>query len=165
MLIKNSEAKVIEADNFSNETKYRMTIEHDGETYYWIGFIGEYGLDETWYNSKEEKIVEPDWADDVDSFFDLCEEKIKSDKTKRGRTECGFEVEEALVKELELQGFPSDLTRQVLRTYPIDQIIFESILKEASIKIDELQKAEGLSRDLVADHEQTRMADAEMGDL
>jgi len=142
MLIKNSEAKVILADNFASETKYRMTIEHEGKTYYWVGFIGEYGLDETWYDSEEKRIVEPDWADEVDSFFDVCEEKIESDKRNTGRTNCGFEVEEALVKELELQGFPSDLTRQVLRTYPIDQIIFESILKEASIKIDELQKAE-----------------------
>jgi hypothetical protein len=142
MLIKDSEAKVIEADNFSTETKYRMTIENEGETYYWIGFIGEYGLDETWYNSKEEKIVEPDWADDVESFFDLCDEKIASNKRSRGRTDCGYEVEEALEKELRLQGFPSDLIRQVLATYPIDQIIFESILKDASIKIDELQKTE-----------------------
>jgi hypothetical protein len=142
MLIKNSEAKVIEADNFSNETKYRMTIENEGKTYYWIGFIGEYGLDETWYDSEEKKISAPDWAYDLDSLFDICEEKIKSEKTKSGRTECGFEVEQALVKELELQGFPSDLIKQVLKTYPIDQIIFESILKEASIKIDELQKAE-----------------------
>jgi hypothetical protein len=142
MLIKHSEAKVIEADNFSTETKYRMTMEHEGKTYYWVGFIGEYGLDETWYDSEEKKIVEPDWADDVESFFDVCEEKIKSDKANSGRTECGFEVEEALAKELRLQGFPSDLIKQVLRTYPIDQIIFESILKEASIKIDELQKVE-----------------------
>jgi len=142
MQIKNSEAKVILADNFSSETKYRMTIEHEGKTYYWVGFIGEYGLDETWYDSEEKRIVEPDWADEVDSFFDVCDEKIESDKRKNGRTNCGFEVEEALVKELELQGFPSDLIRQVLATYPIDQIIFESILKEASIKIDELQKAE-----------------------
>ena len=76
------------------------------------------------------------------TLFDICEEKIEEEKKKSGRTECGFEVEQALVKELELQGFPSDLIKQVLRTYPIDQIIFESILKEASIKIDELQKAE-----------------------
>ena len=142
MQIKNSEAKVILADNFSSETKYRMTIEHEGKTYYWVGFIGEWGLDETWYDSDEKRIVEPDWADEVASFFDVCDEKIESDKRKSGRTNCGFEVEEALVKELELQGFPSDLIRQVLATYPIDQIIFESILKEASIKIDELQKAE-----------------------
>lgn len=165
MLIKNSDTKVIVADNFATETKYRMTIENEGKTYYWIGFIGEYGLDETWYDSEEKKIVEPDWADDLDSLFDICEEWIKSDKAKSGRTACGFEVEEALVKELELQGFPSDLIKQVLRTYPIDQIIFESILKEASIQIDELQKAQDVSRDLVSDHEQTRMADAEMGDL
>jgi hypothetical protein len=142
MLIKDSEAKVIIADNFSTETKYRMTMEHEGKTYYWVGFIGEYGLDETWYDSDEKRIVEPDWADEVDSFFDVCDEKITSDKRSRGRTDCGYEVEEALEKELRLQGFPSDLIRQVLATYPIDQIIFESILKEASIKIDELQKAE-----------------------
>jgi hypothetical protein len=142
MKIKDSEAKVILADNFSSETKYRMTIEHEGKTYYWVGFIGEYGLDETWYDSDEKRIVEPDWADEVDSFFDVCDEKIESDKRKSGRTNCGFEVEEAFVKELELQGFPSDLIRQVLATYPIDRIIFDSILKEASIKIDELQKAE-----------------------
>jgi hypothetical protein len=80
MLIKNSEAKVIEGDNFSSETKYRMTMEHEGKTYYWVGFIGEYGLDETWYDSEEKRIVEPDWADEVDSFFDVCEEKCKENE-------------------------------------------------------------------------------------
>lgn len=76
MLIKNSEVKVIEADNFSTETKYRMTVEYQGDTYYWIGFIGEYGSVEDWYNSKEEKITQPEWADDLE-LFDLCEEKFK----------------------------------------------------------------------------------------
>lgn len=143
MKIQDSEATVIHADNFAIEYKYRMTLEHDGETFYWHGFIGDYGSVEDWYNSNEERIVQPDWADDLDTF-DLCEEKIKQNKNKTviGRTDCGLEVEEALVKELILQGFPESLTRQVLSTYPIDRIIFEAILKEASIKIDELQKAE-----------------------
>lgn len=142
MNITDSEVKIIHADNFAIEHKYRMTLEHEGKTFYWIGFLGEYGFVDEWYDHEENRIVQPDWADDVESFFDLCEEKIKYDKVMSGRTECGFEVEEALVKELILQGFPETITRQVLRTYPIDQIIFESILKEASIKIDELQKAE-----------------------
>jgi hypothetical protein len=58
------------------------------------------------------------------------------------RTECGIEVEEAIIKELLLQGFPQDITRKVLATYNIDAIIFEHIMKEASIKIDDLHKAE-----------------------
>lgn len=57
------------------------------------------------------------------------------------RTSCGYEVEEALVRELKLQGFPEGLTRDVLATYPIDHIIFEAILKEASVIIDERWKA------------------------
>ena len=143
MNIKDSEASVIHADNFAVEYKYRMTLEHEGVTYYWHGFMGEYGQQDYWYNHKEELITQPDWVDDIEaSFFDICEDKIVSDKRKSGRTDCGYEVEEALVKELRLQGFPSDLIRQVLATYPIDRIIFDSILKEASIKIDELQKAE-----------------------
>ena len=58
------------------------------------------------------------------------------------RTECGIEVEEAIVKELLLQGFPEEITRKVLSSYGIDAIIFEHIMKEASIKIDDLHKAE-----------------------
>lgn len=142
MKISNTKIEVIEADNFSIETKYRMTLKHEGETVHWVGFIGEYGMVDEWYDSNERKISEPDWIDGEESLFDIAEEKIKYDKVMSGRTECGYEVEQALIKELELQGFPSDLIKQVLRTYPIDQIIFESILKEASIKIDELQKAE-----------------------
>jgi hypothetical protein len=142
MKIQDSKATIIHADNFAIEYKYCMTIEHDGDTYYWNGFIGDFGSDENWYDSKWSKIRQPDWADDLDSLFDLCEEKIKYEKVMSGRTECGFEVEEALVKELILQGFPEEITRKVIRTYPIDRIIFESILKEASIKIDELHKEE-----------------------
>jgi len=58
------------------------------------------------------------------------------------RTECGFEVEEAIVKELILQGFPEDITRKVLSSYSIDGIIFDSIMESASIKIDNLQRGE-----------------------
>jgi hypothetical protein len=58
------------------------------------------------------------------------------------RTSCGLEVEEAIVKELLLQGFPEEITRKVLLSYNVDGIIFEHIMKEASIKIDELHKAE-----------------------
>jgi len=105
------------------------------------------GMEATWFDSEGKKTVQPDWADELEesldkTLFDICEEKTEEDKKKSGRTDCGYEVEQALVKELELQGFPSDLIRQVLATYPIDRIIFDSILKEASIKIDELQKAE-----------------------
>jgi hypothetical protein len=143
----NDKLEVVEADSFSTSTAYRMTLKYEGETFYYRGETHEYGMDSYWYNSEGNKIADPDWADLIEesedkTLFDICEEKIEEEKKKSGRTECGFEVEQALVKELELQGFPSDLIRQVLRTYPIDQIIFESILKEASIKIDELQKAE-----------------------
>jgi len=143
----NDKLEVVEADSFSTSTAYRMTLKNEGETFYYRGETHEYGMDSYWYNSEGNKIADPDWADLIEesedkTLFDICEEKIEEDKKKSGRTECGFEVEQALVKELELQGFPSDLIRQVLATYPIDQIIFESILKEASIKIDELQKAE-----------------------
>jgi hypothetical protein len=58
------------------------------------------------------------------------------------RTSCGQEVEEAIVRELLLQGFPEKITRQVLSSYNIDGIIFEHIMKEASIKIDDLHKEE-----------------------
>jgi len=147
MNIIESKIEIIEADNFSIETKYRMTMKYEGETFYWNGFIGEYGMEATWFDSEGKKTVQPDWADELEesldkTLFDICEEKTEEDKKKSGRTDCGYEVEQALVKELELQGFPSNLIRQVLATYPIDRIIFDSILKEASIKIDELQKAE-----------------------
>jgi hypothetical protein len=62
------------------------------------------------------------------------------------RTSCGQEVEEAIVKELLLQGFPEGITRKVLSEYNIDGIIFEHIMKEASIKIDELDKRERASK-------------------
>lgn len=133
--------EVIEADNFSIEEKYRMTIEHEGETFYWIGFIGEYGSVEDWYNANEERIISPDWAKDLEDLFELCLNKVNEDKKQSGRTDCGYEVEQAIVKELLLQGFPMDLIKEVIRSYPIDQIIFEQIMKTASIKIDELQKA------------------------
>jgi hypothetical protein len=75
-----SKIEVIEADNFPVETKYRMTLKHEGETFYWIGFAGEYGQVEEWYDSDERKIVEPDWSEEVDCFFHLCEEKEKDNK-------------------------------------------------------------------------------------
>jgi hypothetical protein len=71
--------EVIEADNFSNETKYRMTIEHEGEKFYWIGFLGEYGSVEEWYDLAERKIQEPDWADSMD-LWELCDEKSKQNE-------------------------------------------------------------------------------------
>lgn len=58
------------------------------------------------------------------------------------RTECGLEVEEAIVKELILQGFPEDITRKVLSHYNIDGIIFDNIMAMASIEIDNEMKAE-----------------------
>jgi hypothetical protein len=54
------------------------------------------------------------------------------------RTECGLEVEEAIVKELVLQGFPEDTTRKVLASYNIDGILFDTIMRMASIEIDNL---------------------------
>ena len=63
--------EVIEADNFSIEEKYRMTIEHEGETFYWIGFIGEYGSVEDWYNANEERIISPDWAEDLEHIKNI----------------------------------------------------------------------------------------------
>ena len=143
MKIKDSEATVIHADNFAVEYKYRMTLEHEGKTYYWHGFMGEYGQQDYWYDQEEKLIVQPDWVDEIkDSLFDIAEDKIVSDKRKNNRTNCGHEVEEAIIKELLLQGFPLDLTKEVLRTYPIDEIIFEQIMKTASIQIDELQKVD-----------------------
>ena len=58
------------------------------------------------------------------------------------RTECGLEVEEAIVKELILQGFPEDITRKVLSRYNVDGIIFDNIMEQASIEIDNEMKAE-----------------------
>lgn len=57
------------------------------------------------------------------------------------RTSCGYEVEEALVRELKLQGFPEATTRKVLASYDLDRILFEAVLKEASIRIDEKERA------------------------
>lgn len=147
MNITESKIEVIEADNFSIETKYRMTLKYENETFYWHGFIGEYGMVSDWYNSDEGKIVEPDWASEFEesedkTLFEICEEKIQEERKRSGRTDCGYEVEQAIIKELLLQGFPLDLTKEVLRTYPIDEIIFEQIMKTASIQIDELQKVE-----------------------
>lgn len=59
------------------------------------------------------------------------------------RTECGLEVEEAIVRELSLQGFPEDITRKVLGSYNIDGIIFDNIMEQASIEIDNEMKREG----------------------
>lgn len=56
------------------------------------------------------------------------------------RTSCGAEVEKALVRELKAQGFPEDITREVLAGYDLDRIIFEAVLKEASVTIDERDK-------------------------
>jgi hypothetical protein len=74
-----NKVEVIEADNFSNETKYRMTIEHEGEKFHWIGFLGEYGSVEEWYDLAERKIQEPDWADSMD-LWELCDEKSKQNE-------------------------------------------------------------------------------------
>lgn len=81
----NSNMEIKEADYFTTETKYRLTLEHEGVTYYWHGFQGDFGVMEYWYNSDGNIISEPDWADELDSldtFFDLCiekaEQKVKS---------------------------------------------------------------------------------------
>ena len=52
------------------------------------------------------------------------------------RTECGIAVEEAIVKELVLQGFPEKTTRNVLSSYNIDGILFDTIMRTASIEIE-----------------------------
>jgi hypothetical protein len=79
--IKDSEATVIHADNFATEHKYRMTLEHEGETYYWEGFMGEYGLQDYWYDHEGKLIVEPDWVDEIeDSLFDIAEDKARENE-------------------------------------------------------------------------------------
>lgn len=85
MNITESKIDVIEADNFSIETKYRMTLKYENETFYWNGFIGEYGMAADWYNSEGDKIVEPDWATEFEestdkTFFEICEEKEKENE-------------------------------------------------------------------------------------
>lgn len=59
------------------------------------------------------------------------------------RTECGLEVEEAIVRELILQGFPEDITRKVLSSYNIDGILFDNVMGMASIEIENEMKEEG----------------------
>jgi hypothetical protein len=85
MNITESKIEVIEADNFSIETKYRMTLKYENETFYWNGFIGEYGMAADWYDSEGKKIVEPDWASELEestdkTLFDICEEKEKENE-------------------------------------------------------------------------------------
>ena len=77
---KEKKLEVVEADSFSTSTTYRMTLKYEGETFYWRGEMHEYGMDALWYNSEEQRIADPDWADEIEesedkSFFDLCEEK------------------------------------------------------------------------------------------
>ncbi len=59
------------------------------------------------------------------------------------RTECGLEVEEAIVRELILQGFPEDITRKVLSHYNIDGILFDNVMGMVSIEIENEMKGEG----------------------
>jgi len=85
MNITESKIEVIEADNFSIETKYRMTLKYENETFYWNGFIGEYGMAADWYDSEGKKIIEPDWASELEestdkTLFEICEEKEKENE-------------------------------------------------------------------------------------
>ena len=85
MNITESKIEVIEADNFSIETKYRMTLKYENETFFWNGFIGEYGMASDWYNSEGDKIIEPDWASEFEestdkTLFEICEEKEKQNE-------------------------------------------------------------------------------------
>jgi hypothetical protein len=85
MNIIESKIEIIEADNFSIETKYRMTMKYEGETFYWNGFLGEYGMEATWFDSEGKKTVQPDWADELEesldkTLFDICEEKSKENE-------------------------------------------------------------------------------------
>jgi len=85
MNITESKIEVIEADNFSIETKYRMTLKYENETFFWNGFIGEYGMAADWYNSEGHKIVEPDWVSEFEestdkTLFEICEEKEKENE-------------------------------------------------------------------------------------
>ena len=73
MNITESKIEVIEADNFSIETKYRMTLKYENETFYWNGFIGEYGMAADWYDSEGKKIIEPDWASELEESTDKQE--------------------------------------------------------------------------------------------
>lgn len=160
MQIKDSDIKVIEADNFSIETKYRMTLEHEGDTYYWVGFIGEYGLHDEWYNSEEKKISQPDWADDVDSLFDVCQEKCQENEKS---------FDWLCTKVLEIiptATFEQDNDGQIVIYTGLEEDSTGTVKKLNSDEEDDSDiYTEEVSRDLVSDHEQTRMADAEMGDL
>ena len=64
--------KIKEADCVPFEYRFRMTLEHEGVTYYWQGEQGEWGTDEKWYDSSEKSIEVPDFAEDLD-LFDLCD--------------------------------------------------------------------------------------------
>jgi hypothetical protein len=85
MNIIESKIEIIEADNFSIETKYRMTMKYEGETFYWNGFLGEYGMECTWFDSEGKKTGQPDWVDELEesldkTLFDLCEEKERENE-------------------------------------------------------------------------------------
>jgi hypothetical protein len=74
----NEEMKIIETDWFPVEYKFRMTLEHEGVTYYWHGLHGEGGSGETWFVSKEKKIERPDFIDELDpDLFEYCDENAK----------------------------------------------------------------------------------------
>lgn len=77
--------KVKGADYFTTETKYRLDLEHEGVTYYWHGFQGDFGVMEYWYNADGNLIQEPDWAEELnslDTFFDLCINEYNEIKAK-----------------------------------------------------------------------------------
>jgi len=70
--------EIKEADWFPSDYVSRLTIEHEGVTYYWRGEQGEWGMDERWFDSSENKIERPDFADELDlDLFDLCDTNAK----------------------------------------------------------------------------------------
>jgi len=74
----NEEIKIIETDWFPTDYAFRMTLQHEGVTYYWRGEQGDWGSDEKWYDSSENKIARPDFAEDLDlDVMELCDTNAK----------------------------------------------------------------------------------------
>lgn len=68
--------EIKEADWFPSDYVSRMTLEHEGVTYYWRGEQGEWGTDEKWFDSNENRVEQPEFAEDLD-LFDLCDTNAK----------------------------------------------------------------------------------------
>lgn len=62
--------EITRAHTYNNEVVYELDFIHEGDTYSWKGYVGEYGTMDYWYKNVHENLSNnpPEWAEDLDLY-------------------------------------------------------------------------------------------------